>query len=67
MRTNTERIESLCSIGALMRGKQKEMGEIKTKINQKIQLGDKITFTTKFTISTTWAGSNRCKKETPIG
>lgn len=65
MRTNTKRIESLCSIGALMREKQKKMGEIKTK--KTIQLGDKITFTTKFTISTTWAGSNRCKKETPIG
>lgn len=35
MRTNTERIESLCSIGALMRGKQKKMGEIKTKKKNK--------------------------------
>lgn len=44
------------------------MGEIKKQNKKKtIQLGDKITFTTKFTISTTWAGSNRCKKETPIG
>lgn len=59
MKTNTERFESLCSIGALMRGKQ-NMGEIETKTNKIkkiIQLGDKITFTTKFTISTTWAGS----------
>lgn len=59
------RIESLCSIGALMR--RKKMGEIKTKYKERSIGGKKITFTTKFTISTTWAGSNRCKKETPIG
>lgn len=66
MKTNTEIIESLCSIGALMRGKRKQWEKLK-QTEKTFQLGDKITFTTKFTISTTWAGSNRCKKETPIG